>query len=188
MGFTGHESDAARTINLGGVLVPAQTRTTADETTFDAAIRYDLYSSPDGIRITPMASVTASSVDFQATTSYSAIGSLDIDARSGSNTIARIGSVFGVDLGTHLSSSLYLGAAQQYGDGAETYSAAFHDAPGVAFITPSAVDLNTNWWEVAGSISAELSFGGTLTVSHERQLNRDFAENEITSLTYSLPF
>lgn len=188
LGYTGHESNATRTINLGGLLVPSQTRTTADETSLDAAVRYDLYSSDDGIRVTPMASVTFSDVDFNATTSYSAVGSLDIDARSGSNTIARIGSAFGVDLGTNISTSLYLGAAQQYGNGAETYSAAFHDAPGVAFRAPSGVEMNTDWWEVAGSVSAELSFGGTLTVSHERQINRDFAENEITSLTYRLPF
>ena len=103
-------------------------------------------------------------------------------------TIARLGAAFGLDLGTNVSTSLYLGAAQQYGDGAETYSAAFHDAPAVAFIAPSDVELNTNWWEVAGSLSAEMSFGGTLTISHERHINRDFAENEITSLTYSLPF
>tara|TARA_R110002126_G_scaffold29585_3_gene97565 strand:+ start:954 stop:4373 length:3420 start_codon:yes stop_codon:yes gene_type:complete len=188
LGYASHDSDATRTINLGGVLVPAQTRTTADETTIDAAVRYDLYSGANGVSVTPMASVTASDVDFQATTSYSAIGSLDIDARSGSNTIARIGSAFGLELGTHISTHLYLGAAQQYGDGAETYSAAFHDAPGIAFIAPSDVEMNTNWWEVAGSVSAEMSFGGTLTISHERQINRDFAENEITSLTYSLPF
>lgn len=188
VGYTNHDSDATRTIVLGGLLVPSQTRTTADETSLDAALRYDLYSPDNGISVTPMASVTFSDVDFNASTSYSAIGSLDIDARSGSNTIARIGSAFGLNLGTHISSSLYLGAAQQYGDGAETYSAAFHDAPGVAFLAPSDVELNANWWEVAGSLSAELSFGGTLTVSHERQINRDFAENEITSLTYSLPF
>ncbi len=188
VGFTGHESDANRTINLGGVLVPAQTRTTADETTIDAAIRYDLYSPANGIQVTPMASVTSSDVDFQATTTYSAIGSLDIDARSGSNLIARVGSAFGMDMGTRVSASLYLGAAQQYGDGAETYSAAFHDAPSVSFAAPSGVGLDTNWWEAAASLSADMSFGGTLSISHERQINRDFAENEITSLSYSLPF
>jgi len=188
IGHASHDSDATRMITLGGAVIPAQTRTTADETTIDATLRYDLYSPTSGIRVTPIGSVTSSSVDFNATTSYSAIGSLDIDARSGSNTIARLGSAFGLDLGTHVSTSLYLGAAQQYGDGAETYSAAFHDAPAVAFIAPSDVELNTNWWEVAGSLSAEMSFGGTLTISHERHINRDFAENEITSLTYSLPF
>ncbi len=186
--FTGHESDSIRTINLGGSLVPAQTRTTADESSVDAAIRYDLYSSADGLRVTPMASVTTNKVNYQATTSYSAIGSLDINARSGSNTIARIGSAFGLDLGTNISASIYMGAAEQYGDGAETYSANFHDARRVAFSAPSDVNLNTNWWEVAGSVSADLSFGGTLTVSHERQIDRGFVENEITSLTYSLPF
>ena len=188
IGHASHDSDATRMITLGGAVIPAQTRTTAEETTIDATLRYDLYSPTSGIRVTPIGSVTSSSVDFNATTSYSAIGSLDIDARSGSNTIARLGSAFGLDLGTHVSTSLYLGAAQQYGDGAETYSAAFHDAPAVAFIAPSDVELNTNWWEVAGSLSAEMSFGGTLTISHERHINRDFAENEITSLTYSLPF
>ncbi|WP_417494980.1 autotransporter domain-containing protein [Maricaulis sp.] len=186
--FTGHESNSIRTINLGGALVPAQTRTTADESSVDAAIRYDLFSSADGLRVTPMASVTTNKVNYQATTSYSAIGSLDISARSGSNTIARIGSAFGLDLGTNISATLYMGAAEQYGDGAETYSANFHDAPRVAFSAPSGVDLNTNWWEVAGSLSADLSVGGTLTVSHERQIDRGYVENEITSLTYSLPF
>lgn len=188
VGYTNHNSDSTRTINLGGVLVPAQTRTNADETTIDAAVRYDLVSNSDGVRVTPMASLTASNVDFRATTSYSTIGSLDIDSRSGSNTIARIGTAFGRDMGTWLSASVYLGGAQQFGDGAETYSAAFHDAPGVSFSAPSNVGLDTNWWEVAGSISADLSIGGTMTLSHERQVNRDFAENEITSLTYSLPF
>ncbi|WP_417469487.1 autotransporter domain-containing protein [Maricaulis sp.] len=188
VGLASHESDATRTINLGGVLVPAQTRTTADESTVDAAIRYDLYSSDDGIHVTPMASITASNVDFQATTSYSSIGSLDINSRSGSNTIARIGSAFGLDLGTHISTALYVGAAEQYGDGAETYSASFHDTSGVNFSAPSGVDMGGNWWEVAGSLSAELSFGGTLTISHERQIDRDFSEIEITSLSYSLPF
>ena len=188
MSFTGHESNSIRTINLGGALVPAQTRTTADESSVDAAIRYDLFSSADGLRVTPMASVTTNKVNYQATTSYSAIGSLDISARSGSNTIARIGSAFGLDLGTNISATLYMGAAEQYGDGAETYSANFHDAPRVAFSAPSGVDLNTNWWEVAGSLSADLSVGGTLTVSHERQIDRGYVENEITSLTYSLPF
>ncbi|WP_417492043.1 autotransporter domain-containing protein [Maricaulis sp.] len=188
VGLASHESDATRTINLGGVLVPAQTRTTADESTVDAAIRYDLYSSDDGIHVTPMASITASNVDFQATTSYSSIGSLDINSRSGSNTIARIGSAFGLDLGTHISTALYVGAAEQYGDGAETYSASFHDTSGVNFSAPSGVDMGGSWWEVAGSLSAELSFGGTLTISHERQIDRDFSEIEITSLSYSLPF
>ncbi|WP_417497140.1 autotransporter domain-containing protein [Maricaulis sp.] len=188
VGLASHESDATRTINLGGVLVPAQTRTTADESTVDAAIRYDLYSSDDGIHVTPMASITASNVDFQATTSYSSIGSLDINSRSGSNTIARIGSAFGLDLGTRISTALYVGAAEQYGDGAETYSASFHDTSGVNFSAPSGVDMGGSWWEVAGSLSAELSFGGTLTISHERQIDRDFSEIEITSLSYSLPF
>ncbi|WP_417493816.1 autotransporter domain-containing protein [Maricaulis sp.] len=188
LGRASHESNATRTINLGGVMVPAQTRTTADESTVDAAIRYDLYSSDDGIRVTPMASITASNVDFKATTSYSSIGSLDINSRSGSNTIARIGSAFGLDLGTHISTTLYVGAAEQYGDGAETYSASFHDTNGVNFSAPSGVDMGGNWWEVAGSLSADLSFGGTLTVSHERQIDRDFSEIEVTTLSYSLPF
>lgn len=188
IGYASHDSDATRMITLGGVMIPSQTRATADEVTVDAAIRYDLYSSADGIRITPMASLTASDVDFNETTSFASTGGLHIDARSGSNLVARIGSAFGLDLGTNIAANLYLGAAQQYGDGAETYSASFLDAPGVSFSAPSGVELNTNWWEVAGSVSADLSFGGTLTLSHERQINRDFAENEITSLSYSLPF
>lgn len=188
LGYASHTSDSSRMISLGGALIPSQTRASADESTIDAAIRYDLYSSPTGFRVTPMASVTRSDVDFQETTTYAAIGSLDINARSGSNTIARIGSAFGMDFGTRVSANLYLGAAEQYGDGSEIYSAAFHDAPSVNFAAPSNVTLDTNWWEVAGSVSAEMSFGGTLTLSHERQLNRDFAENEITSLSYSLPF
>ena len=188
LGHTNHDSDASRTINLGGILVPAQTHTSANETMIDAAVRYDLYSGGHGVHVTPMASITASDVDFDATTSYATIGSLDIDARSGSNTIARLGAAFGRNFGANVSANLYLGAAKQYGDGAETYSAAFHSAPSVSFAAPSYVGLDTNWWEVAGSLAADMSFGGTLSISYERQLNRDFTENEITSLTYSLPF
>tara|TARA_R110000868_G_scaffold53928_2_gene169152 strand:- start:6411 stop:9698 length:3288 start_codon:yes stop_codon:yes gene_type:complete len=186
--YSNHESDATRMITLGSVLIPSQTRTTANEVALDAAIQYDLYSSDDGISITPMASLTSSRIEFQQTTSQAALGSLDIAGRSGSTMIARLGSAFGLDLGTNLHSTLYLGAAEQSGDGSEVYTAAFHDVAGLSFTAPSNVEPGTSWWEVAGSISADLSFGGTLTLSHERQIDRDFIENEVTSLSYSLPF
>ena len=188
VGYTNHDSDASRMITLGGVLVPSQTHTDADETSIDAAVRYDLYSGANGVHFTPMASLTANDVNFNATTSYASIGSLDIDARSASNMTARLGAAFGRDFGTGISANFYAGGATQSGDGAETYSASFHNAPAISFAAPSSVGIETNWWEVAGSLSADMSFGGTLMVSYERQINRDFAESEVMSLSYSLPF
>ncbi|WP_291843571.1 autotransporter domain-containing protein [Maricaulis sp.] len=185
-GYLSHstlESDGVRSLATGGA---SRLRQDGDALGAGAEITYQGWSG-EGFSIAPTASLEYSDFSFDAATSSAGPASLAVAGRSATSLLARAGATvewqaFGVE------PSVYLGAARDLGDSDELYSAAFASAPLVSFSAPGSLTLDATWFEAAVSFEKTLSNGTVFSFSHQRDINRNYINQAVTSIAISMPF
>ena len=185
-GYLSHstfESDGLRSLASGGV-----SRLQQDGSALGggAEITYHGWSG-ESVSIAPTASVEYTDFDFDAGTSTAGQASLVVAGRSVTSFLARAGATaewqaFGVE------PNIYLGAVQELGDGDELYSASFVDAPLVSFAAPGDLSLDGMWFEAALGFEKTLSNGAVFSFSHQREISRNYINQAVTSIAFSMPF
>ncbi|WP_323760911.1 autotransporter domain-containing protein [Maricaulis sp.] len=139
------------------------------------------------LRIEPTASVEYTDFTFDGATSTGGPASLAVAGRSVSSLLARAGATgswnaFGVE------PHVYIGAAQDLGDADGLYSASFTDAPTIAFSAPGGLTLDHMWFEAAIGFEKTLSNGAVFSFNHQREVSRNYINQAVTSIAFSLPF
>jgi len=177
------DSDGLRQLATGAMSRSQQGGSTAGggvELTFSAL-------SNDTISITPSASLEYTDFSFDGEVTTGGAASLYIAGRSVTSYQARFGtlfewSIFGVE------PRAYVGIVNEMGDGDEIYSASFSNAPAISFSAPGSLTLDGTWYEAAIGLEKTLSNGAVFSVTHEREINRNYLDQAVTSIALSLPF
>lgn len=181
-----HESESTRLVNVGATTTSAA-RYDADGFGIDGSFRYDILPEAN-YNLAAIAGLSYSETEFDATSTTSLVGGLDIDGRSYESLITRVGGAYSFDAGSGVMLGMYAGYAKELGDSTELFSASFSAAPGVAVFANGDGKLDTNWLEFAGSMSVPLENGGSLAFTYEATSDRDYAEGDTVSVSFSLPF
>jgi uncharacterized protein YhjY with autotransporter beta-barrel domain len=181
------ESDAQREVNLGGLTTASGADLAGDSIGGGIVLDY-LATAPDaGFRLIPTASLEFASFDFDAVETVGGSASLDIAARDVESVIARLGATLDFDAG-NWRPMIYVGVAQEMGDGGESYNAAFSDAPSVTFGAAGDISLDTMWIETGLGVERSYGNGSTLSLSVQTEIDRDYLERESATVSYALPF
>ena len=185
-GYVSHsslESDGQRRLATGST---SRLQQDGDATGGGAEVTYRGWTDQP-LRIEPTASLEYTDFSFDAATSTGGAASLTVGSRSVSSLLARVGATgswnaFGVE------PHVYLGAAQDLGDGDGVYSASFTNAPSVAFAAPGSLTLDHMWFETAIGFEKTLSNGAVFSFNHQREISRNYINQAVTSIGFSLPF
>ena len=184
--YSQHESDSTRIVNVGSS-APSAARYEADGFGVDASWRYDLSPEDGRYRAATVAGLSFNQVDFDGTSTTGAVAGLDIAARDYESLAARFGTAFALNLGGSTELGFYTGAAKEFNDDAELFSAVFSDAPNVGAFAVEEDGRDTIWFEFASSLSTEVG-GGVLALNYESTFDRDYADGETVSVSFALPF
>ena len=184
--YSEHSSDSTRIVNVGSS-APSAARYEADGFGIDASWRYDLSPEDRRYRAATVAGLSYNQVDFDGTSTTGAVAGLDIAARDYESLAARFGTAFALNLGGSTELGFYTGAAKEFNDDAELFSAVFSAAPNVGAFAVEEDGRDTIWFEFASSLSAEVG-GGVLALNYESTFDRDYADGETVSVSFALPF
>ncbi len=181
--YSDFENDGLRSLATGGM-----SRLQQDGSAFGGGVELTLDSWFSGpVAIYPVASAEYTEFSFDSATTIAGPASLDIAGRSATSFQTRAGTLieweaFGIE------PSVYLGVVHDFGDGSETYAAAFSNAPSIAFASAGDLTLDGTWYEVGVGFEKTLENGLVASVSHEREINRNYLDRSVTTLAISLPF
>lgn len=181
------DNSASRLVMPGTGLGAARTEYDGDSFGAGAVLQFNATPNSRTARVLPSASLEYTSFEFDAGEAVAGDASLDIAAREVESLIARLGSTFDFNAGAWRP-MIYLGVAHEFGDGEETYAAAFSNAPTVAFATDSDIALDVLWYEVGVSVEREFANGSVFAIGLDTQIGRDYLRQEIATVSYSMPF
>ena len=186
--FASSETDAQRTVVLGGMSSVIASDLEGDATSFGVVADYRLTDAGAAYQIVPTASLVSTEFDYDATTGQ-AVPGVNINARSADSLIARMGAHFSAETNiAGLRPVLYVGVASDFGDETEAYSASFQGAPNVSFGTNESIDVDEVWYEVSVSIEREFATGATLSVGAFTEEGREVIDRTGVSVGVSVPF
>jgi len=186
--FASSETDAQRTVVMGGMSAVVASDLEADATSFGVVADYRLTDAGAAYQIVPTASLVSTEFDYDATTAQ-AIPGANIDARSSDSLIARMGAHFSAETNiAGLRPVLYLGVASDFGAESEAYSASFQGAPNVSFGTIESIDVDEVWYEISVSIEREFETGATLSLGAFTEEGREVIDRTGVSVGVSVPF
>ncbi|MBO6795587.1 autotransporter outer membrane beta-barrel domain-containing protein [Maricaulis sp.] len=186
--FGDNEIDADRAVLIGSAASAVPADMDGEATTFGLVADFRLTGEDAAIQVVPTASYVSTSFDYsvQAVQSTPA---LIIDGRSVDSSIARIG----FNLSTQRTFAgftpvAYIGAATDYGDEIESYSASFQGAPGVSFGAVERIDVNSAWHEFSVGVEREFENGLTFSFGAFIEDRRKMIDHSGASIGISMPF
>ncbi|MBO6729194.1 MAG: autotransporter outer membrane beta-barrel domain-containing protein [Maricaulis sp.] len=186
--FASSETDAQRTVVMGGMSSVIASDLEGDATSLGVVADYRLTDAGAAYQIVPTASLVSTEFDYDATTAQ-AIPGANIDARSSDSLIARMGAHFSAETNiAGLRPVLYLGVASDFGAESEAYSASFQGAPNVSFGTTESIDVDEVWYEISVSIEREFETGATLSLGAFTEEGREVIDRTGVSVGVSVPF
>ena len=182
------EIDADRAVLLGSAAATVAADLEGDSRTYGIAADYRVSGDDWLVQVVPTASIVSTRYDYDAQTVRST-PALNIAGRSADSTIARIGA----NLSTSHSFAgfmpvVYIGAATDYGDESETYSASFQAAPTVSFGTTERIDVNSAWYEFSIGIEREFENGMSFSLGAFTEDRRKMLDRSGASIGISMPF
>lgn len=181
-----HENRADRTLNLGGSALAGNAAYGADS--FGAGVALYLNATGgEGPSFEPVFALDYNKFDFDEARTQNGQASLTIANREMESAIARVGATFRGNW-DGINPYFYAGAAKEFGDGTEFYTASFNAAPTVAFTTPGGINLDTAWIETAIGVEMEFENGSAISFGYEADLNRSYLERSVTTISYSMQF
>lgn len=181
-----HDHSGSRAVTIGALSGSATSSYDADSLGISAYAQWDPRIGESGLHVIPMASINSWEIDYDRGTIMSGIGNSTIQARTTHSTVARAGGALNW-VGETFTAGIYVGSAGELGDAREAYRQSLvGNAATVGFVT--GVDLDTTWQEVAASIETELPWGAGVSASYEVDINRDFLETEVFTVSYNMPF
>lgn len=180
------DAEGERTIVLGGASLPSGADMDGSASGAGLAAHYNV-ALGEGTRLVPTASLDYTSFEFDAFSTRAGNASLDVAEREVESLVGRLGTTLEIDAG-QWRPMVYLGVAQEFGDGGETYNAVFSDAPSVAFGTDGGMSLDAFWLEASFGLERAFNNGSMLSLAFQTVGNRDYLGQQTATLSYSLPF
>ena len=182
------ETDAQRSIVLGGAPSVVVSELDGEATSFGVVADYRLRDADARYQIVPTASLVATEFDYDAGLAQSS-PALAIDARSVESLIARMGAHFSAeDDFAGFRPVLYLGVAADFGHETEGYSAHFQAAPTVSFGMIEPIDVDEVWYEASLGLEREFENGASLSIGVFTEEGREVIDRTGVSIGASLPF
>ena len=174
-----HTLRGRRDAVLGGVSLPVSGTLDASSWDFTAQIGYTF--EDNGLRITPLASVTASSIGYDSAQVTGSPAAFNLTANRDSYTTGRFGADIGYTLiagGFTLEPTAYVGNANRLDRARETLVGDFAGAPtATRVVLGSGLAPEKEWFEIAVGARAHLRNGISLSLAYETREGDDRVRN-----------